>query len=166
MTNKIGKKVRSAQLSPSPQLWRQLYLLVDKLTTTTICQFIMTVVIYYYQFCFQRATRENTFYSNWCHPLKIKVIINNISEWCSNMQRDFERQEEKKITEFALLMNSLLCEAAFLIKTSGFIKAQGLSHFVNVSLQRFVLIMQPSQCFQSSFPLCFRLFDSVFHLKG
>ena len=35
----------------------------------------MTVVIYYYQFCFQRATRENTFYSNWCHPLKIKVII-------------------------------------------------------------------------------------------
>ena len=29
----------------------------------------------------QRATRENTFYSNWCHPLKIKIIIivnNNI----------------------------------------------------------------------------------------
>ena len=34
----------------------------------------MIVVIYYYQFCFQRATRENTFHSNWCHPLKIKVI--------------------------------------------------------------------------------------------
>ena len=26
--------------------------------------------------CFQRATlRENTFNSNWCHPLKIKVIL-------------------------------------------------------------------------------------------
>ena len=34
----------------------------------------MIVVIYYYQFCFQRATRENTFHINWCHPLKIKVI--------------------------------------------------------------------------------------------
>ena len=29
----------------------------------------MTVVIY------MRATKENPFYSNWCHPLKIKVII-------------------------------------------------------------------------------------------
>ena len=35
----------------------------------------MIFVIYYYQFCFQRATGENTFHSNWCHPLKIKVII-------------------------------------------------------------------------------------------
>ena len=33
----------------------------------------MIVVICYYQFCFQRATRENTFHCNWCHPLKIKV---------------------------------------------------------------------------------------------
>ena len=34
----------------------------------------MIVVIYYYEFCFQRANRGNTFHSNWCHPLKIKVI--------------------------------------------------------------------------------------------
>ena len=31
----------------------------------------MIVVNYYYQFCFQKAIRENTFHSNWCHPLKI-----------------------------------------------------------------------------------------------
>ena len=31
----------------------------------------MIVVIYYYKFCFHRATRENTFHNNWCHPLKI-----------------------------------------------------------------------------------------------
>ena len=37
--------------------------------------FIMIVVVYYYQFCSLRTTRENNFYSNWCHPLKIKVII-------------------------------------------------------------------------------------------
>ena len=29
----------------------------------------MIVVIYYNQFCFQRATRETTFHINWCHPL-------------------------------------------------------------------------------------------------
>ena len=34
----------------------------------------MIVVIYCYEFCFQRATRGNTFHSNWCNPLKIKVI--------------------------------------------------------------------------------------------
>ena len=34
----------------------------------------MIVVIYYYEFCFQRATRGNTFHSNSFHHLKIKVI--------------------------------------------------------------------------------------------
>ena len=51
---------------------------------------------------------------------------NNISEGCGNMQKDFERQEQKKKLINGIcfvVVNSLLCEAAFLIKTSGFIKA-------------------------------------------
>ena len=32
----------------------------------------MIVVIYYYQFCFQRATWENTFHCNWLIKIKVK----------------------------------------------------------------------------------------------
>ena len=59
----------------------------------------MIVVIYYYQFGFQRATRENTFYSHWCHLLK----INNFFFFMTKDEACSSSASESGITNMAYL---------------------------------------------------------------
>ena len=59
----------------------------------------MIVVIYYYQFGFQRATRENTFYSHWCHLLK----INNFFFFMTKDEACSSSASEGGITNMAYL---------------------------------------------------------------